>query len=550
MQDRVCPGAAGVMSDVIVAEACWPAERVGEIFESTVGGVLRDAAAADPDQSALIFGVPDPAPFRRWTYAELLGDAERAARALLERFEPGERVAVWAPNTPEWIALEFGAALAGLVLVSINPAFRPGELEYVLAQSRSAGIFLAEEYRGNRMAEALESVRGEVPALRETVVLSRWAEFLASGRDATRLPKVAPGAPAQIQYTSGTTGEPKGALLHHRGLTNNARLAFEVLGARAGEVCISAMPLFHTVGCGMGVLGTVQIRGLYVLVGAFEPGLMLELAERERANLMLGVPTMLIAMLEHPEIATRDLSALRVVASGGSLVAPELVRAIEERTDARFAIQFGQTEASPVITMTSPSDDDFEQRSMTLGRPLPHTEVKIVDPATGATLTCGAVGELCARGYMVMSGYHEMPEATAAAIDADGWLHTGDLASMDARGYCRIEGRLKDMIIRGGENIYPREIENLLFEHPAVGEVAVVGIPDAAWGEQVAAFIRPAAGIAAGEIDTDELQAFTRAHLAGYKCPRIWEIVEQFPLTATGKIRKHVLRDHYVDTHG
>jgi fatty-acyl-CoA synthase len=418
----------------------------------------------------------------------------------------------------------------------------------VLAQSRSAGIFLAEEYRGNWMAEALESVRNELPGLREAVVLSRWAEFLASGRNATRLREVAADAPAQIQYTSGTTGEPKGALLHHRGLTNNARFAFEVLGARAGEVCLSAMPLFHTVGCGMGVLGTVQIRGSYVLVGAFEPRLMLELAERERANLMLGVPTMLIAMLEHPEIATRDLSALRVVASGGSLVAPELVRAIEERIGARFVIQFGQTEASPVITMTSPSDD-FEPRSTTLGRPLPHTEVKIVDPATGATLTCGAVGELCARGYMVMSGYHEMPKATAAAIDADGWLHTGDLASMDPRGYCRIEGRLKDVIIRGGENIYPREIENLLFEHPAVSEVAVVGVPDATWGEQVAAFIRPAASMAADEIDTDELQAFTRAHLAGYKCPRIWEIVDEFPLTASGKIRKHVLRDRYTDTH-
>jgi len=381
----------------------------------------------------------------------------------------------------------------------------------------------------------------------QTVALSRWAEFLASARDGTRLPAVAPDAPAQIQYTSGTTGEPKGALLHHRGLTNNARLAFEVLGARAGDVCLSAMPLFHTVGCGMGVLGTAQIGGSYVVVGAFEPGLMLEVAERERANLMLAVPTMLIAMLEHPAIATRDLSAVRVVASGGSLIAPELVRAIEERTGARFVIQYGQTEASPVITMTSPSDG-FEQRSTTLGRPLPHTEVKIVDPATGATVTYGAVGELCARGYMVMSGYHEMPEATTAAIDAEGWLHTGDLASTDERGYCRIEGRLKDMIIRGGENIYPREIENLLFEHPAVGEVAVVGIPDATWGEQVAAFIRPAAGVTGSKIDTAELQAFARARLAGYKCPRIWEVVEEFPLTASGKIRKHLLRDRYTNT--
>jgi fatty-acyl-CoA synthase len=263
------------MSGAIAADAYWPAERVGEIFESTVGGVLRDAASAEADRPALIEGALDPAASRRWTYGELLGDAERAARALLERFEPGERVAVWAPNTPEWIVLEFGAALAGLVLVTVNPASRPRELAYVLGQSRSAGIVLAEEYRGNRMGEALESVRGELPALREVVSLSRWKEFLATGREATPLPDVTADGPVQIQYTSGTTGEPKGALLHHRGLTNNARIVFEVLGARAGEVCISAMPLFHTVGCGMGVLGTAQIRGAYVLVGAFEPGLML-----------------------------------------------------------------------------------------------------------------------------------------------------------------------------------------------------------------------------------------------------------------------------------
>jgi fatty-acyl-CoA synthase len=530
------------MSTTVLAEAYWPAERAGEILESTVGGVLRAAAETDPDRPALVDGVTARAAAQRMTYAELLGTAERAARALLERFEPGEHVAVWAPNTPEWIVLEFGAALAGIVLVTVNPAFRPAELTYVLSQSRSAGIFVAEEYRGNRMLEMLASVRGQLPALRETIALSGWTAFLATARDASRLPDVSAGAPAQIQYTSGTTGAPKGALLHHRGLTNNARFAFEVLGAGASDVCVSAMPLFHTVGCGMGVLGTVQARGSYVLVRGFEPGLMLELVERERANLMLAVPTMLVALLEHPEMATRDLSSLRVVASGGAIVPPELVRSIEERTGARFAIQFGQTEASPVITMTSPSDS-FDQRSTTLGRALPHAEVKVIDPATGATSPYGAVGELCARGYLVMSGYYEMPGETAKAIDADGWLHTGDLGSMDEHGYCRIEGRLKDMIIRGGENIYPREIENVLVEHPAVSEAAVVGIPDPKWGEQVAAFIRPAPGIAARDVNLADLEAFIRERLAAYKRPRIWEIVEEFPLTASGKIRKHVLRE-------
>jgi fatty-acyl-CoA synthase len=349
---------------------------------------------------------------------------------------------------------------------------------------------------------------------------------------------VAPEDPVQIQYTSGTTGFPKGALLHHRGLTNNARMTLGVVGLAPGEVYVNPFPLFHTAGCGLGALGCVSHRLTHVPVLAFEPGLMLDLIEQERASALAGVPTVLIALTEDPSFDRRDLSSVRAAISGGALVAPNLVKRIEDHLGAPFSIIYGQTEASPVITQGRP-DDSFEDRATTVGRPLPQTEVKIVD-ASGRTLPCGEVGELCARGYMVMDGYYEMPEASTEAIDEEGWLHTGDLASMDARGHCRIEGRLKDMIIRGGENIFPREIEQCLFIHEHVADVAVVGIPDDKWGEQVCAFVRAAPGCAP---EKDDLDSHVRATLAAYKAPRIWVFVEEFPMTPSGKIQKFVLRD-------
>jgi fatty-acyl-CoA synthase len=276
-----------------------------------------------------------------------------------------------------------------------------------------------------------------------------------------------------------------------------------------------------------------------VLLEAFEPGLVLELFETYRGSAMVGVPTMLIAMLEHPRFAQTDLSSVRSICSGGSTVPAALVTRLEQALGASFTIVFGQTECSPVSQMTRP-DDSLRDKAETLGAPMPHVEVKIIDPATGATLPIGAIGEYCTRGYHVMHGYFEMPEATAAAIDADGWLHTGDLCAMDARGYCTVEGRLKDMIIRGGENIYPRELEELLFRHPSVGSVAVVGLPDAKWGEEVAAFLRPAPGAV---IDKDALIAHMRAHLAPHKTPRRWFAVAEFPLTGSGKIQKFKLRE-------
>ncbi len=498
-----------------LSESYHPAGQSDEVRQTTVGGILREAARAAPEVTALIGGHPDPAGRRSWSYGELLADAERCAGALLARFEPGERVAVWAPNIPEWEVLEFGAALAGMILVTVNPAYKPGELAYVLEQSGSSGIFLTPEFRGNPMAEALQTVRDRLPRLREAIEFTAFEDFLSTGSAAQELPDVQPGDPVQIQYTSGTTGFPKGALLHHRGLTNNARLTLGAFGMTEGEVYVNPFPLFHTAGCGLGALGCVSHRLTHLPVLAFEPGLMLDLAEQHRATLLAGVPTVLIALTEHPTFARRDLSCVRGVVSGGALVAPNLVKQIEDRLDVRFSIVYGQTESSPVITQ-SLSSDGAEERYGTVGRPLPQTEVKIVDPLDGSTVPCGEVGELCTRGYHVMLGYYEMPEASAEAIDPDGWLHTGDLASMDSRGYCRIEGRLKDMIIRGGENIFPREIEQRLFTHEAVGDAAVVGIPDERWGEQVCAFVRAAPG---ATLNRAELDAHVRAELAPYKAP-------------------------------
>jgi fatty-acyl-CoA synthase len=528
---------------VPLTSSAWPADTSEPVLDLTVGDLLREAAAAAPDRTALVAGMPDPAGRRRWTYAEVLDQAERAARALLERYDPGERVAVWAPNVPEWVLLELAAALAGLVLVTVNPSYRAAELVHVLRQSRASGIFLAPEFRGNPMAATLEQVRPDLPALRDVVPFPAWDGFVASAPASAPLPAVRPGDPVQIQYTSGTTGFPKGALLHHRGITNNARFTAERFEVADGDVWLNPMPLFHTGGCVLAVLGALWRRATHVAVHAFDPALMLDLAETERANVAGGVPTMLLAMMERPELRSTDLSSLRSVLSGGSTVPADLVRRIEAALGLRFGIVYGQTEASPVITQTR-LDDTPEDKAETIGQPSPQQDVKVVDPATGETVPTGVLGEICCRGYNVMLGYFELPEATAETIDGDGWLHTGDLGTMDDRGYCRIEGRLKDMIIRGGENLYPREIEELLFTHPAVADVAVVGVPDERWGEEVAAVVRRAPGHEA--VSEQELRAFVRDRLAPQKAPRVWAFVDEFPLTASGKVQKFVLRERFV----
>lgn len=513
---------------------------VPEVRNVTIGDLLSFAAATVPDRVALIAGVADSSARRQWTYAEFCAESQRTARALLQRFEPGERIAVWAPNIPEWVILQFGAAMAGLVLVTVNPGFRAHEAEYVLRQSRAAGIAVVREFRGNPMRATVEAVAPNCPELRDIIGFEDWESFLATG-DGTdvEFPRVMPDDPVMIQYTSGTTGFPKGALLHHRGLANNAAHVFDRMGVEDGVKWVASMPLFHTAGCGIGILGALSKRATQVLVEVFEPGLVLELIETYGANALVGVPTMLIAMMEHPNFATTDLSSVRAICSGGATVPAALVTAFEEKLDATFTIIFGQTESSPVSSMTCPTDG-IADKTGTIGPPMPHVEIRIVNPETGQTVEIGEVGEYCTRGYHVMRGYFEMEEATAATIDAEGWLHTGDLCRMDERGYCTVEGRLKDMIIRGGENIYPRELEEMLFRHPTVGEVAVVGIPDEKWGEEVAAFIRPAPG---KMVDRDELFAYMRENLAPHKTPRYWILVESFPLTGSGKIQKYKLRE-------
>jgi fatty-acyl-CoA synthase len=422
--------------------------------------------------------------------------------------------------------------------VTVNPSYQAEELGYVLRQSRAAGIFLLPDFRGNPMLRHLEAIRESCPELREHVLFSEWASFLASADDKS-LPELTPDDACMIQYTSGTTGFPKGALLHHRGLVNNGAHTLAIMGAEPGATYMGIMPLFHTGGCVLAVLGALSQRSTLILVEAFEPGLVLELMETYRAAAMLGVPTMLIAMIEHPTFSERDLSAVRAICSGGSTVPADLVRRLENTVGAPFTIVFGQTECSPVACMTRP-DDSIEDKAHTLGLPMPGVEVKIIDPDSGATQPIGSYGEFCTRGYHVMHEYFENPEATANTIDADGWLHTGDLCLMDERGYCKIQGRLKDMIIRGGENIYPREIEELLFQHPSVGEVAVVGLPSERMGEEVAAFLRPAPG---ATLDKDLLFAYLREHLSPQKTPRHWFEVEQYPLTGSGKIQKFALRE-------
>ncbi len=522
------------------SHATGPAEPA--VREITVGGLLAEAAAAAPDRVAIIEGIADVAARRQWTYSEFYEQSQRVAKALLTRHRPGDRVAVWAHNIPEWLLLEFGCSLAGVVLVTVNPAYRPDELRYVLTQSRAQTLFVVDNFRGNPMLSTAHEVQPDCPDLESIVCFDDWHEFVASADDFTgELPDVSPDDPIMIQYTSGTTGFPKGAYLHNRGLANNGEHTGRRMGVEDGGVFVVPMPLFHTGGSVCSAIGAVGTESTIVLVEVFDPGLMLELFQTYGGTAMLGVPTMLIAMIEHPDFESADLSRVSAICSGGSLVPAPLVRRLEEQLGAPFTIVFGQTECSPVASMTMPTDT-IDDKAGTIGPPMPGVEVKIVDTETGETLPVGEIGEYCTRGYHVMLGYFDMPEQTAEAIDDDGWLHTGDLCAMDERGYCTVEGRLKDMIIRGGENIYPRELEDLLFVHDSVGEVAVVGLPDEKWGESVAAFVRPAPGHV---VDKNLLFSYVREHLAPNKTPKQWFEVDQFPLTGSGKIQKFKLREQW-----
>jgi fatty-acyl-CoA synthase len=507
---------------------------------ATVGSRLRDVAAEVPDRVALVEGLPTPER-RQWTYAKLLADAQCCARLLLQHFEPGERVAAWAHNLPEWVLLEYGAALAGLILVTVNPSLQPAEASYMLGQSRAAGLFLVPEVRGNQLMAHADAIRADLPELRHILRLDLLDELIANTGEAdVMLPVVGVDDPAQIQYTSGTTGFPKGVVLRHNSIVNNARLWVDRVEIPDGAGMLLPMPLFHTAGCVMGVLGALDRRAKLVLMPMFEPGLFLELIELERPWYAGGVPTMLIAAMEHPDMSRRDLSSWKSAVAGGAQVPEALVRQVEDSLGVDFTIIYGQTECSPVLTNSRPSDS-AEDKGLTIGQPVPHTEIRIVDPATLETVPIGTSGELWARGYFTMLGYFDMPEATAKTLTADGWVRTGDLAVMDERGYCRIVGRLKDMIIRGGENLFPAEIEEVLYRHPAVAEAAVVGLPDERWGEVVGAFIRPHDPAAPPTVT--ELRAHLRAALSPQKTPTKWYAVDGYPLTGSGKVQKFAIRE-------
>lgn len=533
------------MYDVTLSESYFPAHTDQSIWEVSIGDLLREVVARDPSSPALVEINQAGVTARRWTYGALLEDSETLALALSTRFEPGERIVVWAPNLPEWVLMEYAAAMAGLILVTANPAFQVKELRYVVEQSGAVGLFLVESFRGNPMADiAVEAING-LPAVREMMDLNNREVLFRHGDRAASLPRVAPGDAAQIQYTSGTTGFPKGAVLSHRGLVNNARFYATRCGVTKDTVWINPMPMFHTSGCGMATLGSLQAGSQMILVSLFDPSAVNRLIATEKVTNTLAVPTMLIAMLEAFEQEPHDFSNLKFVSSGGSMVAPEVVRRVSKTFDCAFNILYGQTESSPVITQHH-ADDRLQDICENTGQPLDQTDVSIRRVKDNNVVGIGEVGEICARGPSIMIGYHANETATRAAIDEDGWLHTGDLGVMDERGYVRVTGRVKEMIIRGGENHFPAEIENILLEHPDVADVAVVGLPDEKWGEIIAAFIRTENNIPLDEV---ALRQHCRTHMSPQKTPVVWTRVGAFPLTGSGKIQKFKLRDQYLEGH-
>ncbi len=523
-----------------LTESFFPAIRDGLYEEISIGDLLRKQAKAYGDAPAIKELTFEGDIGRVWSFKELLADSERLGRALASRHAQGSRIAVFAPNVPEWFLLEMASGLAGVTLVTVNPAYQARELKYVLEQSRAEAIYYVESFRGNPIREIADLVCRDIPAIRHRILLTDQGAMHA-GADRGELPTVSAHDVCQIQYTSGTTGFSKGALLHHHGLIQNSRSTLERGGTKAGDSFVHAMPMFHCSGCAILALGGLGVGATQLLAPMFDPVMIAKVIERERPVMMFGVPTMIVAMIDEVEKSGRDVSSIKRIQSGGSMVAPELVRKAEAVFGSMIQIVYGQTESSPVITFAW-SDDSIEDLTETIGQPLPHMDVAILDPKTNKVLPIGEQGEICTRGYHVMTGYNDNPEATAKAIDRNGWLHTGDLGRMDARGYLKITGRVKEMIIRGGENLFPAEIENAMLEHPAIGEVAVVGVPHEKWGEEVACFMRARGPARPSPAD---LKAFIRERLSPQKTPAYWIWVDAWPLTGSGKIQKFKLAEGF-----
>jgi len=514
------------------------------LLGDTIGHNLERTVARVPDAEALVSchqGL-------RYTYAEFNAAVDRLASGMLAAgLHKGDRVGVWGPNCAEWTVVQYATAKLGVILVNINPAYRTNELKYVLGQSGCRWLFSAREGKGSDFAEMVDHVRGALPLLERAVFFTTaaWDELAAStisaGGVAAALDALDFDEPINIQYTSGTTGFPKGATLSHHNIINNGYFVGGLVGyTDRDRVCIP-VPLYHCFGMVMGNLAATS-RGACMVYPAesFEPAATLAACAQERCTSLYGVPTMFIAELGQDDFADYDLGSLRTGIMAGSPCPIEVMkRVMSDMGISEMGIAFGMTETSPVTTQVR-RDDTLENRCATVGQAGPHVEIKIVDPSTGRTLPRGEPGEFLARGYGVMRGYWQDPERTAEAIDSAHWMHTGDLATMDEHGYVRIVGRIKDMVIRGGENVYPREVEEFLYTHPGIADVQVIGVPDERYGEALMAWIVPRAGAQLSEADVLE---FCRGEIAHYKIPRYIKFVESFPMTVTGKVQKYKMRE-------
>ncbi len=524
------------------------------ILEETIGESFERIVGAHPDVEALV----DVAGERRWTYRELDAEINLVARGLLARgIAAGDRVGIWAPNCAEWVLVQYATAKIGAILVTINPAYRTHELAYALDQSGVRTLICATAFKSSDYVTMVDRVRPEVPALLDVVFIGTdgWTDLVAAAEQVPevalrdRMSQLSNTDPINIQYTSGTTGYPKGATLSHRNVLNNGYFVAESIHLKAGDRLCIPVPFYHCFGMVMGNLGCTT-HGATIVVPApgFDAARTLETIERERCVGVYGVPTMFIAMLADPDFTRRDLSSLRTGIMAGSVCPVEVMkRCIDEMHMAEVAIAYGMTETSPVSCQTL-VDDDLDRRTATVGRAHPHVEVKVVDPDTGEVVERGQSGELCTRGYSVMIGYWNDEEHTREAIDAEGWMHTGDLAVMREDGYCIIIGRIKDMVIRGGENIYPREIEEFLLTHPDIEDVQVVGVPDEKYGEELCAWLRMRTGRA--PLDAGAIRTFAAGRLAHYKIPRYVHVVDSFPMTVTGKVRKIDMRKQAIELLG
>ncbi len=520
-------------------------ESATPLLGDTIGGNFDATVRAFGDREALVDRSPGNGSPRRWTYAELAADVDALALGLLEMgIAKGDRVGIWAPNCAEWTITQYATAKIGAILVNINPAYRTHELEFVLNQSGSTLLIAAEKLKTSDYAGMIAEVRPRCQELRSVVLLGspQWQALLDARGETLGTIELDTDDPINIQYTSGTTGFPKGATLSHHNILNNGFFVGELCNyTEADRICIP-VPFYHCFGMVMGNLAATS-HGACMVIPAptFDPVATLQAVQAERCTSLYGVPTMFIAELSAPDFADYDLSSLRTGIMAGSPCPVEVMKQVIERMSmTEVGICYGMTETSPVSTQTR-ADDSLDRRVSTVGRVGPHLEVKVIDPETSRTVPRGTPGELCTRGYSVMLGYWEQPDKTAEAVDAAHWMHTGDLAVMDEEGYLAITGRIKDMVIRGGENVYPREIEEFLYTHPDILDAQVIGVPDARYGEELMVWVRLRAG--APELTAESLREFCTGQLAHYKIPRYVHIVEEFPMTVTGKVRKVEMRE-------